>query len=312
MRIRWGSPTKRPPPDRRRRPAAWRGWTPPRRGAARQRSYPRTSTAFAALLEECFQDARLCLRRWGEKQVRPAAFPSPYESCALEAPDACLVLSEVATRCRYQPGYGPPPVRDRDGFPASHQIQKSAETVTRFADRGNLHSAIIAINKITKTPHYTLSLMETEAQKLAGTVAVVGFPNVGKSTLVNRLSGSRQTVVHETPGVTRDRKELVTEWSGQRFLLVDTGGVDIVDPSPITRSVVDQARAAVAEADLVLFVVDAGSGIRSRSRPSTVSGQGICSTRSSCGSREAAGRRWARMRSASRSSAVRTSESRAC
>ncbi|HEX9417298.1 MAG TPA: ribosome biogenesis GTPase Der [Gaiellaceae bacterium] len=103
--------------------------------------------------------------------------------------------------------------------------------------------------------------METEAQKLAGTVAVVGFPNVGKSTLVNRLSGSRQAVVHETPGVTRDRKELVTEWSGQRFLLVDTGGVDIVDPSPITRSVVDQARAAVAEADLVLFVVDARAGI---------------------------------------------------
>ncbi len=96
---------------------------------------------------------------------------------------------------------------------------------------------------------------------MLGVVAVVGFPNVGKSTLVNRLSGSRQAVVHETPGVTRDRKELVCEWAGQRFLLVDTGGVDIADPSPLIRSVAEQARAAVAEADLVLFVVDARAGI---------------------------------------------------
>jgi GTP-binding protein len=96
---------------------------------------------------------------------------------------------------------------------------------------------------------------------LDGTVAVVGFPNVGKSTLVNRLTGTRQAVVHETPGVTRDRKEVVCDWAGRRFLLVDTGGVDVADPSPLTRSIVDQARAAVSEADLVLFVVDARAGI---------------------------------------------------
>jgi GTP-binding protein len=97
--------------------------------------------------------------------------------------------------------------------------------------------------------------------ELLGTVAVVGFPNVGKSTLVNRLTGSRATVVHEMPGVTRDRKELVCEWAGRRFRLVDTGGVDIVDPSPITKQVAEQARAAIAEADLVLFVVDSQLGI---------------------------------------------------
>ena len=97
--------------------------------------------------------------------------------------------------------------------------------------------------------------------ELAGTVAVVGFPNVGKSTLVNRLTGTRAAVVHETPGVTRDRKELVCEWAGTEFRLIDTGGVDVADPSPITRSIADQARAAVAEADLVLFVVDAKAGI---------------------------------------------------
>ena len=96
---------------------------------------------------------------------------------------------------------------------------------------------------------------------LLGTVAVVGFPNVGKSTLVNRLSATRQAVVFETPGVTRDRKEIVCEWNGKRFILVDTGGVDIVDPSPITRAIVEQARRAVEEADLVLFIVDAKSGV---------------------------------------------------
>jgi GTPase len=96
---------------------------------------------------------------------------------------------------------------------------------------------------------------------LLGTVAVVGFPNVGKSTLVNRLTGSRQTVVHETPGVTRDRKEVTCEWAGHRFRLIDTGGVDIVDPSPLTQQVAEQARTAIAEADLVLFVVDAQIGI---------------------------------------------------
>jgi GTPase len=99
------------------------------------------------------------------------------------------------------------------------------------------------------------------SDELLGTVAIVGFPNVGKSTLVNRLSESRAAVVHETPGVTRDRKEIVAEWAGKRFLLVDTGGVDVADPSPITQSVADQAREAVADADLVLFVVDARAGI---------------------------------------------------
>jgi GTP-binding protein len=98
-------------------------------------------------------------------------------------------------------------------------------------------------------------------QELIGTVAIVGFPNVGKSTLVNRLTGTRAAVVHELPGVTRDRKELVCEWRDRRFRLIDTGGVDIADADPVTRSIADQAREAVAEADLVLLVVDAQIGI---------------------------------------------------
>jgi GTP-binding protein len=101
----------------------------------------------------------------------------------------------------------------------------------------------------------------SEQEPLLGTVAIVGFPNVGKSTLVNRLTGSRAAVVHETSGVTRDRKELVCEWAGKRFLLIDTGGVDIADLSPMTRSIRAQAEEAVADADLVLFVVDARAGV---------------------------------------------------
>jgi GTPase len=96
---------------------------------------------------------------------------------------------------------------------------------------------------------------------LLGTVAVVGFPNVGKSTFVNRLTATRQAVVFETPGVTRDRKEVVCEWAGKRFLLVDTGGVDIADTNPLTRQVVEQARRAIEVADLVLFVVDSRAGV---------------------------------------------------
>src|SRR2546423_15333437 len=97
--------------------------------------------------------------------------------------------------------------------------------------------------------------------ELVGTVAIVGFPNVGNSTLVNRLTESRAAVVHETPGVTRDRKELVAEWNGKRFLLIDTGGVDVAGTDAISRSIVEQARTAIDEADLVLFLTDARAGI---------------------------------------------------
>jgi GTPase len=104
-------------------------------------------------------------------------------------------------------------------------------------------------------------MTENAQPGLIGTVAIVGFPNVGKSTLINRLTSTRQAVVHETHGTTRDRKELICEWQGNRFMLIDTGGVDIADPHPITRQIAEQARAAIAEADLVLFVVDARIGV---------------------------------------------------
>ncbi len=93
-------------------------------------------------------------------------------------------------------------------------------------------------------------------------VAVVGYPNVGKSSLINRLTGTREAVVHEHPGVTRDRKELDCEWNGRRFKLIDTGGVDFEDEDPLAGSIRDQARAGLADAQVAVLVVDARAGIR--------------------------------------------------
>jgi GTPase len=93
-------------------------------------------------------------------------------------------------------------------------------------------------------------------------VAVVGYPNVGKSSLVNRLTGTREAVVHERAGVTRDRKEIECEWNGRSFRLIDTGGVDLSDSEPLARQVRDQARAGMADAQLALLVVDARAGVR--------------------------------------------------
>jgi GTP-binding protein len=93
-------------------------------------------------------------------------------------------------------------------------------------------------------------------------VAVVGYPNVGKSSLVNRLCGSRTAVVHERPGVTRDRNEVPCEWNGRSFVMIDTGGVDLSDGDPLAGSIRDQARAALADAELAVLVVDARAGLR--------------------------------------------------
>jgi GTPase len=111
------------------------------------------------------------------------------------------------------------------------------------------------------TEETTEAAAPVEAGDFLGKVAIVGYPNVGKSTLINRLTQSRAAVVHETHGTTRDRKELLCDWNGSEFLLIDTGGVDIADRSPLTRSIADQARAAIEEADLVLFLTDARAGV---------------------------------------------------
>src|SRR4029078_9370451 len=106
---------------------------------------------------------------------------------------------------------------------------------------------------------------EAEAQTertLLGTVAIVGEPNAGKSTLVNRLTATRETVVHSEPGVTRDRKEMVVEWGGAQFALIDTGGGDAGSDGPFQGEIVRQAELAISEADLVVLLVDATTSPR--------------------------------------------------
>jgi GTP-binding protein len=108
---------------------------------------------------------------------------------------------------------------------------------------------------------------ETEAPSAPGAaptppiVAIVGRPNVGKSTLFNRFAGSRRALVEDTPGVTRDRIVEETEVSGRRILLVDTAGLDPDAEAGLERAVQAQARAAVEGADAILFVVDGKGGL---------------------------------------------------
>jgi GTP-binding protein len=92
------------------------------------------------------------------------------------------------------------------------------------------------------------------------TVAIVGRPNVGKSTLVNRIIGRREAIVEEKPGVTRDRKEVEAEWLGRRFLLVDTGGW-LAGDEPLAGQVSRQAERAMRDADVILLVVDTTIGV---------------------------------------------------
>jgi tRNA U34 5-carboxymethylaminomethyl modifying GTPase MnmE/TrmE len=91
-------------------------------------------------------------------------------------------------------------------------------------------------------------------------VVVAGRPNVGKSSLVNRIVGARATVVEEEKGVTRDRKELTAEWNGVPFSIMDTGGW-LAAGDALEAKVSDQAERALAEADVILMVVDVTTGV---------------------------------------------------
>lgn len=99
--------------------------------------------------------------------------------------------------------------------------------------------------------------MSTVGQKV---VAVVGRPNVGKSTLFNRILGSQRAIVHDISGVTRDRHYAEAEWAGRNFTIIDTGGFIPKSADVMEQAVREQAKMAIEEADAVIFVVDAGTG----------------------------------------------------
>ena len=92
-------------------------------------------------------------------------------------------------------------------------------------------------------------------------VAIVGRPNVGKSTFVNRLVGSRNSIVDDQPGVTRDRIYFEVEWQNKPFTIIDTGGIIPGDEDDIMLSIFDQAKIACEEADKIIFLVDGKDGV---------------------------------------------------
>src|SRR4051794_19891177 len=105
--------------------------------------------------------------------------------------------------------------------------------------------------------------MPSRARAQAGlpVVAIVGRPNVGKSTIFNRFVGKRQAIVEDRARTTRDRMYGDAEWNGRRFVIVDTGGIEVDTDDPIELKVQEQARLAIGEGDVILFVVDAVSGL---------------------------------------------------
>ncbi len=92
------------------------------------------------------------------------------------------------------------------------------------------------------------------------TVAIVGRPNVGKSTIFNRVAGERISIVEDTPGVTRDRIYSHGEWLGHNFNLIDTGGIEVSD-QPFIKQITAQAEIAIDEADVIIFMVNGKQGI---------------------------------------------------
>ena len=91
-------------------------------------------------------------------------------------------------------------------------------------------------------------------------VAIVGRPNVGKSTLVNRIARKNEAIVHEMRGVTRDRSYHEADWNGVHFMLIDTGGIEMGDEDAFQKSIREQAFAGANEADVVIFLVDGRTG----------------------------------------------------
>src|SRR5690349_18491324 len=108
---------------------------------------------------------------------------------------------------------------------------------------------------------YESTIRGVEIHMARPVIAIVGRPNVGKSTIFNRVIGDRLAIVEDKPGVTRDRLYGSGEWNGRAFSIVDTGGIEIDGEDEIMKSVRMQAELAVEEADVIIFMVDAKAGL---------------------------------------------------
>lgn len=133
---------------------------------------------------------------------------------------------------------------------------RSISPLTKAADAAEIDSTRLSLQEVVDQIWKWM-----QQRNLLGlpTVAVIGRPNVGKSTLVNRMIGRREAIVEDTPGVTRDRVKYEAEWNGRRFFLIDTGGWE-VKPEGISEKITAGAESAIAEADLIMFVIDAQVG----------------------------------------------------
>ena len=123
-------------------------------------------------------------------------------------------------------------------------------------------------------------------------VAIVGRPNVGKSTLVNRLAENNEAIVHEMRGVTRDRSYHEADWNGRDFKIIDTGGIEMGGDDVFQGSITAQALTAADEADVIIFLVDGQTGVNVPFLPFMAPVRAICSMKSfRCSPRKATKKR---------------------
>jgi GTP-binding protein len=146
-------------------------------------------------------------------------------------------------------------LEERDAFDSSRAISP----LRQADDAVVVDSTLLSLDE---TVEYIWNIMKQRGLIGIPTVVIVGRPNVGKSTLVNRILGSKEAIIEDTPGVTRDRVRYETEWNGKKFCLVDTGGW-LPSGEGIEIKIAEAAAASIHDADLVLFVVDAKVGIQS-------------------------------------------------
>src|SRR6202453_3608803 len=178
---------------------------------------------------------------------------------------AASALSRSSRISPRSPGPGEPPPRSADRTPLARWLADGALRMTDARKRPVSPHETLYDHRYTAFVVVEPNIREAQPRPVILAhmkIAIVGYPNVGKSSLINRLTGTREAVVHERPGVTRDRKELDCEWNGRQFKLIDTGGVDFEDEDPLAGSIRDQARAGIADAEVAVLVVDARAGVR--------------------------------------------------